>query len=268
VSPTAAPEHTCWSFDDHRSFDRYAREFLNDGLGCGEQVRYVPGPRSGGVTEWLLDTAGGRDESVRILAPEEAYRTSGAIDPVVQTAAYVTATEEALAAGFTGLRVVADTTALVRTAAHLDAFARYEYAIGRYMRVAPLRALCVFDRTALGDDAVAELACMHPRTNAIGVPFRLHAGATPHTTVLGGDLDAAAVELFAAALERADLRALHGRVVVHAEGLRFIDHHCLQVLQRYAERHAIMLVIRTSLSTVPVLVAMLGLSHLRAETIA
>ncbi|MDI6100820.1 MEDS domain-containing protein [Actinoplanes sp. NEAU-A12] len=268
VSRVAAPEHTCWAFDDDRSFCRYAREFLHAGLGHGEQVWYVPGPRSGGVAEWLRDAARGREESVRILAPEVAYPADGFIDPAEQITAYVAATEAALAAGFTGLRVVADATTLIRTAAHLDAFARYEFAIGRYMRIAPLRALCVFDRTTLGDDTVAELACLHPSTNAPGVPFRLQAGATARVAVLHGELDVASVDLFAAAIRRADLRPARGTVVVHAEGLRFIGHHCLAVLQRYAEQRAVTVVIRTRLRTVPTMVDLLGLSRIRVEMIA
>lgn len=268
VTPTAVPEHTCWSFDDDQSFSSYAREFLGAGLGCGEQVWYAPGPRSGGITEWLRDTAGGRDQSVQILDPEVAYPADGVIDPVGQTAAYVAATEGALAAGFTGLRVVADATALVGTSERLDAFARYEYAIGRYMRIAPLRALCVFDRTALGDDAIAELACLHPSTNAAAVPFRMHAGATARVAVVHGELDIAAVDLFAAALRRADLRPARGEVVLHAEGLGFLGHHCLAVLQDYAEQRAVTVVLRTRLSTVPPMVGLLGLSRVRVETIA
>lgn len=267
VSPTLLPDHTCWSFDDDRAFHRHAREFLRIGLCCGEQVWYVPGPRSGGIAEWLRATSASRDRSVRILDPEVAYPADGAIDPEEQTAAYVTATEEALSAGFTGLRVVADATALVRTAAHLDAFARYEFAIGRYMRIAPLRALCVFDRAALDDDAVAQLASLHPRSNMADVPFGLHAGATPRTAVLSGDLDVSMTGLFARAIERADLRPVRGEVVIHGEALRYIDHHCLRVLHAYAERRAIVVVLRTRLSTVPVMTELLGLLRIRVETL-
>lgn len=268
VSPPLLPDHTCWSFDDDRAFDRQAREFMSVGLCCGEQVWYVPGPRSGGVARWLRNTATGRERSVRILDPESAYPTDGVIDPDGQTAAYMAATEEALAAGFTGLRVVADATALVRTTDRLDAFARYEYAIGRYMRIAPLRALCVFDRSVLGDEAVAELACLHPRGNAADVSFRLYAGSTPRTTILSGELDAASADLFAGAMERAGLRAVRGEVAVHAEGLRYIDHHCLRVLNEYAERRGVTVVLRTRLTTVPVMADLLGLARLRTEAIA
>ncbi|GAA4945162.1 MEDS domain-containing protein [Actinoplanes utahensis] len=265
MSPTLLPDHTCWSFDDDRAFDRHAREFLRNGLCCGEQVWYVPGPRSGGIAEWLRGTSAKRERSVRILDPATAYPADGAIDPDAQTAAYVTATEQALSAGFTGLRVVADATALVRTAAHLDAFARYEFAIGRYMRIAPLRALCVFDRSALGDDAMAQLACLHPRSNTAGVSFGLHAGATPRTAVLSGELDVSMTGLLAGAIERAGLRPVRGEVVIHAEALRYIDHHCLRVLHAYAERHAIVVVLRTVLSTVSVMAELLGLLRIRVE---
>ena len=53
-----APEHTCWSYDDHRTFVLQARAFLHAGLSAGERVWYVPGQRSSGVTGWLLTSVG------------------------------------------------------------------------------------------------------------------------------------------------------------------------------------------------------------------
>ncbi len=268
MSQTVVPEHICWSYDDSRIFDGYARLFVHAGLAAGEQVWYVRGEPSGGLLDLQpRDGASWHANALRVLSPQETYAGDAVIDPAAQTAVYVTATERALAAGFTGLRVVADATAFVRTEAQLDAFARYEYAIGRYMRTAPVRALCVYDRAELGDEVVAQLACMHRRTNAVDVPFQLHPGPTRDAVVLSGELDSAAEQMLATALERADLRPVRGRIVVQGEGLGFVDHRCLRVLQRYARRRDATAVVRTRLTTVPPMVELLRLSHLRAETL-
>jgi hypothetical protein len=263
----SALDHSCWSYHDHRAFVLHARAFLYAGLAAGERVWYVPGRRSSGVTGWLLDGAAAWPAgAVRVLDPEEVYPSTGVLDPVAQTAAYVAATEDAVAAGFRGLRVVADATAMVRTRPRLDAFVRYEYAIGRYMRTAPLRAVCVYDRSRLGERAVAELACVHRRTNDGDVSFQLYAGRTAAETVLTGEVDVASEDLFVTVLERADLRAAGGEVVVRAEELAFITHRCLLALQRHAERRSFTVVFRTSLPTVAAMVDLLGLNRIRVET--
>lgn len=256
--------HTCWSYDDHQAFVLHVRDFLHAGLSAGERVWYAPGPRSNGVVGWLLDEAPAwPDGAVRVLDPEEVYRPRQPFDPVAQMGAYVTATEEAVAAGFRGLRVVGDATAMVSTRQRLDAFIRYEYAIGRYMLTAPLRAVCVYDRAELGDRAVAELAGVHARTNASHVPFHLHGGRTSAETVLTGEVDAGSEDLFLSLFESAELRPLDGRIVIEAAELDFITHRCLIALHRHAERRALTVVIRTRLSTVAPMVRALGLHRLR-----
>lgn len=202
---------------------------------------------------------------MRVLDPAEVYPRNGHFDPVAQMAAYVAATEDAVSAGFRGLRVVADATEMVRTRPRLDAFVRYEYAVGRYMRTAPLRAICVYDRTVLGDRAVEELACVHRRSNA-GLPFQLFAGRTAAETVLAGELDNTSEDLFTTVLERAELCPAGGEVTVHAERLEFITHRCLVALHRHAERRSFTVVIRTRLRTVAPMVTTLRLTRLRVET--
>ncbi|MEU4428682.1 MEDS domain-containing protein [Actinoplanes sp. NPDC024001] len=264
----SSPEHTCWAYDDHQTFVLHARAFLHAGLTAGEQVWYVPGRRSSGVTGWLLDGAPDWPPgAVRVFDPQEVYSAAGAFDPVAQLTAYMAATQDAVAAGFRGLRVVADATAMVRTRPQLDAFVRYEYAIGRYMRTAPLSALCVYDRTELGDRAVAELACVHRRTNAGHVPFQMYPGRTARDTVLTGEVDGSAEDLFATVLERAELHPVAGEVVVHAEELGFITHRGLLALQRHAERRELTVVIRTPLRTVAPMVGALGLTGIRVESL-
>ncbi|MCE6995451.1 MEDS domain-containing protein [Saccharothrix sp. S26] len=84
------------------------------------------------------------------------------VGPEQQVRVCADATQEALAAGFTGLLVVADVTPLVSTPARLEAFARYEHLVDCYMATHPLAGMCAYDRVQLGDAAVAQVACLHP----------------------------------------------------------------------------------------------------------
>ncbi|GIF05186.1 MEDS domain-containing protein [Actinoplanes siamensis] len=261
MTRVAEARHTCWAYDDHRPFDAYARDFLGAGLAAGERVWYVPGDWTGTTAAWLRGA--GPAGAARVISQADAYRGVAVVDPAGQVAAYAAATEDALAAGFTGFRVVAEATALVRSDAQRHAFATYEYVIGRYMRTAPMRAVCGYDRSELGDRAVAELACLHEASHEAGVTFQLHSGARAGESVLTGELDLAMREVFASALVHTDLATAGGEVVVDARELRFIDHQSLIALQRHLEARRLTAVVRTRLGATARLAGLLELPRVR-----
>ncbi|MFE9957626.1 MEDS domain-containing protein [Micromonospora sp. NPDC005299] len=262
--------HLCLAYDDPAALDARAVAHLAAGLAAGEQV-WLVAPGDPDSLARRLDRLPGLDaalrrRALRLLPVEEAYRHDEVVDPEKQVRAYAAATGDALAAGYTGLRVVAEATALVRSAAQREAFARYEHLIDRWMRYHPMSAVCAYDRRELSDAAIAELACMHPETNA-DVLFRLHAGGGEAVVELGGELDPSNHRLFAAALDRADPRPVDGRLVLDATGLRFVDHRCLLHLGDHARRHGATAVLRTSRSAAARLVELLDLAEVRVEVV-
>ncbi|MGI5245927.1 MEDS domain-containing protein [Dactylosporangium sp. CA-139066] len=266
MSAPASAKHLCWSYDDRHEFEARARDFLGAGLAAGEQVWYATAGGPGGLTGWLEEEGRARPGAVRFVPLEAAYRSGALVDPPAQVAEYVAATAAAVADGHAGLRVVVDVTPLVRTPAQFNAFARYEALVDRHITAAPMRAVCALDRGALGDRAVAELACLHPATNVDGARFSLRAGPPggPAAT-LAGDLDITADELLPAALAHVLPRPVDGRIVIDARDLRFVDHRALLHLQRYAEDSAAVAVLHTSLSTVGRLLDCLGAARVRVE---
>ncbi|WBB80715.1 MEDS domain-containing protein [Micromonospora sp. WMMD882] len=262
--------HVCWRYDDPSALHDAVAHFLAGGLAAGHQVWYVA-PGSNPVGDRLRATGEFQDAlrrgAARFVAVESAYGADEVVDPASQVSAYAAATEAALAAGYSGLRVAADATPLVRTPAQLDAFARYEHLVDRYMRGWPMSAMCVYDRRALGDRAIADLACLHPETNAEDVRFRLQAGALGDGhTVLAGELDISHHEVFLATLARADPRPVDGRLVVEATDLRFIDHRCLIRLYEHAHaRGAESVLLRTARPALARLAALLDLPGLHVE---
>lgn len=261
--------HVCWAYDDRESFAVEAERHLLDGLAAGERVWYVSARPDDAVTARLSRLpafadamAGGAAEVVSLAS---AYDAGGLVTPAAQIATYADATAAALAAGHTGLCVVADATDLVRTPAQLDAFARYEHRIDRWMRTRPFRAMCAYDRTQLGP-AVAELTCLHPVANITEPQFRLFA-APPgdgHAEV-AGELDSDNLHLFRTALDRADLRPDDGELLLRAPDLSFLDHRALVALDGYARRREATAVLRTPRSAVARLVSLLSLSSVRVE---
>ncbi|MFI6820413.1 MEDS domain-containing protein [Micromonospora sp. NPDC050187] len=265
----AAYRHVCWRYDDRVALHDQVRAFLLEGLALGERIWYVtaePDPVADRLREEPLIRDALRRGAARIVPLDSAYHHDHIVVPADQVRAYATATADALAAGHTGLRVAADATALVRTPAQRDAFARYEHLIDRYMRVRPMSAMCAYDRRLLGDEAVAELACLHPGTNVDDVLFRLYAD-TPGDgqAALVGELDASNHELFRAALDRADPRPADGRLVLEAADLRFIDHRNLIHLRDHARARGAVAVLRASRSAAARVAELLDLAGLDVE---
>ncbi|MFB9689027.1 MEDS domain-containing protein [Amycolatopsis plumensis] len=268
-----ARDHVCRGYRGRGGFVAHAQEFLAEGLAAGERVLYVaPGDEAALTGQLRADERcdeGLERGAVQVASVDEAYPTGAVVDPAGQVELYAAATSEALAAGFTGLRVAADATSLVRTPAQVDAFARYEHLVDHYMAGHPMSAMCGYDVAELGGGVVAQLACMHPTAHEGGAPFHLHGHARGGSAAaLEGDLDLESRELWPLALERAGLREEGGTIAIDAAGLDFVDHRSLVALAAYAERHATTVVLRTKLSTPARLVELLDLPGIRVEQAA
>ncbi|MEU7871887.1 MEDS domain-containing protein [Dactylosporangium sp. NPDC049140] len=199
VDALGGHDHVGWVFDDPDEYHPVVERFLADGRAAGQQVMFVA---DGDPT--------------------------AAADPAAQVRTYARATERALADGYTGLRVAADATPLVRTAQERAAFARYEFLMDVFMARRPMSGLCGFNRSELGDEAVAELAGMHPVARRGSTPLRLFATDRPGVAaVLAGEVDPGGHAQLQNALGRAELPADGGVVTLDARELTFIDHRAL-----------------------------------------
>ncbi|WP_246009907.1 MEDS domain-containing protein [Actinokineospora cianjurensis] len=262
-------DHVCWGYRDPDDFRDHAGGFLVDGLAIGQRPQYVvtsqDAPRALARLrrDPRLDRAV-RDGVLQVTAIDAAYAGEAAVDPAAQVDWYVAATQDAVAAGFTGLRVVGEATPLVGTAGQFDAFARYEHLMDRRMPDVPFAALCGYDLTVLGEPAVAQIAVMHPFTNLDRPGFRLCGSPLPGCAVaIGGELDLANADLFAAALDRADLPVVDGTITLDCTDLEFIDHRALITLaERAGDATLVLLTPRSGPSRV---VDLLGLRSVRVE---
>ena len=257
-------DHVCWAYDDVSGFEAYAETFLAAGLAAGHQVWYVAEAEAPLVGRLRVADP----DAVRFVSLVDNYSPDATADPDASARLYADATAAALAAGYAGLRVAADVTSLVRTPDQLDAFARYEHLADRLIRTRPYSAVCGYARAELGDEAIAQIACLHAATNA-AVPFRLHAADPAEAAVeLTGELDSAGHELLRAALDRTDLRPSGGRLVVRADGLTFVDHRSLIMLGRYAADRSAVAVLRGAPPAARRIATLLDLPALTVESAA
>lgn len=264
-------DHVCWRYRDVREFRERACAFLAEGLALGYRVRYVGTGDVNALVEHL-DGIDGIAEALRtgaaqVVSLDAAHPVGTVVEPAAHVRTYREATEAALAAGFTGLRVAADCTSLVRTPEQLAAFSRYEHRIGHYMADQPFSAMCAYSDEEVDDHAFAQVACMHPNTNTSFPGFRLHA-AGDRVTTLGGEVDPTDGDLFALALQRADLRPRGGQLVFDATDLTFFDHRSLLYLARHAADRGASVVLRASWPGVATLVDLLDLANVRVERAA
>jgi anti-anti-sigma regulatory factor len=262
-------DHVCWGYDDADRRRGRVQEFLAEGLTLGERVCYLT---SGDVDAVLADLCGVdwlatalRDGSAQVASLEAIHPAGAVADPATRVGAYARATEEAVTAGYTGLRVAVEATALVRTPAQLAAVTRYEHLIDRYLAGSPFSALCAFNRAELGEETIEHLACLHRTSNTPGPGFRLHAGSTPDCAAeMAGELDVTNRKLFAQVVPQIEPPP-GADLVVDASGLTFIDHYSLRQLADHAQRHGAHLVMRTSWPGVARIVTALNLPHVRIE---
>jgi anti-anti-sigma regulatory factor len=263
-------DHVCWSYDDGAEFRRRAREFLAEGLTLGQSACYIGDGSSDALAADLRGAAGMaralRQGTARVVSMRDICRLDGVIEPEAQVAAFARATEEALSHGFSGLRIAADVTTVVRRPAQREAFARFEHLIDRYMTARPLAALCGYDRAELGDAAVAELACLHPNTNRRTPLFRLYASTDLECAAeLAGELDIVSAELFPLALRHADPAAAGPRVLLDASRVSFIDHRSLVALDDHARERGATVALRADLFTPARVIELLGLACVQVE---
>jgi hypothetical protein len=246
--------HLCWAFTDRGEYLTRAGEYVSDALAAGQWVQYV-GAGTPAQLRGELDALAGQtlvDTSrVGVSTLEEFYGVGGGsrpVDPQAAVAALIAGTENALAAGYTGFRMVLECTALVRTQQQRAMFARVEYVIDHQISMLPASALCAYNLAELGAAAVAELACLHPYARPGSTLFRLYAQPGAECA-LAGEIDLSCAELFATTLTRTIAQPVGGcgaGLIVDCTGLDFIDHRGVLALAATAQLTGHPLVVRTA----------------------
>jgi hypothetical protein len=165
--PESGPaDHVCWVYDDPRDLDTAAARFLAGGLARGDRLLVI----GDGMLETLhRDTLpfGGTDAllatgALEILDLHTAYEGAAPFSPEQQLAFYDAATRKALDDGFTGLRVVAEVSALAADPETRAALVRWEHlAEALVARGSGFTAMCAY-RGDVTVEALAEITSAHP----------------------------------------------------------------------------------------------------------
>ena len=261
-------DHVCWPFRDRGELAVVARAFVLEGLGRDERVAYVGQGHSRDLQCDLVGVPGvqrcldGGQLQVTDIATMPA--SDPLTDPVDELIDLAAMTQDALDAGYTGLRMMANGTLRVVDPRRRDRFVRYEHLLDRFCLDHAFTGVCALNAAAIGEDLVAELGCVHALTHGELSPFRLCA-AREADAALAGSVDASGVAYLVEALRRIGLPRSRGRAVLDATDLEFIDVRGLLELDRYAVQNGGTVVLRSPPSFVPRMIALLDLRAVLLE---
>jgi anti-anti-sigma regulatory factor len=230
--------HACWVFDRKQHFVEAALEYLTEGLRFGQRLAYVGSEPLDEQRERLdpLGDVGALIDrgALQLFTLPDLYRVGEPVDPDAQLAIYDGATKQALADGFSGLRVAAQVTDLVAEPSTREAHVRWESIADSFMAANPLSALCGYEREALSEDLLGDLAAVHPAARGVADLAPFHLFSDSGNLVLEGEVD-----LFSAnALDRAFALVDSGTAPDSLDlgELEFIDHQALYALAGHTRR--------------------------------
>jgi len=180
-------DHIGWAFSGPDEFAGVAGDFLREGRERGERLMFVAAEPGEEAYARMIGSFGASDLEVASIA--DVYGASGIVDATAQRATFATVLEQALADGYTGIRVAADNTPLVQTPYRFKAWMHWELVADGFMAANQVIGLCGFDRTAINVDTLRHLVTLHPLSSAAEpIPqFRLFVDTSG--LCLEGDVD-------------------------------------------------------------------------------
>jgi MEDS: MEthanogen/methylotroph, DcmR Sensory domain len=166
-------DHIGWIFSGPGEFAALAEPFLAEGGARNERLMYVADdPDTAVFGPWTDSLPPGTLTGATVA---EVYGESGIVDAAKQQATFAQVLDQALAAGYSGIRVAADNTPLVLGPERIDAWMRWEIVADHFMSQNPVTGLCAFDKTRTDVNTLSHLATFHPVWPAESdqPPFRL-----------------------------------------------------------------------------------------------
>jgi hypothetical protein len=157
-------DHVAWVFDGPEQFCELVRPFLAEGAARAELLMLVgedPDPTAVGD---LVESC--PDGAFQVASVSEVYGSTGIVDPNAQRATFSGVLSEAMAEGFSGIRVAADNSSLVLDEERLSAWMDWECVADRFMSENPVTGLCAFDRSRVDMSQLRDLAALHPLVSA------------------------------------------------------------------------------------------------------
>lgn len=149
--------HSAWVFDSPGEFEAGATRFFASAP-PDERLMFIADDP--GLRRWprsLIDS--GR---LRLASTSDVYGPDHVVDPAAQRATFAAVLDEAVADGYTSIRVAADNTSLLLSPEQFAAWSRWERVADAFMAEYPVTGMCGFDRSRLHADELREMILVHP----------------------------------------------------------------------------------------------------------
>ncbi len=132
-------DHMGWVFAGPNEFAAVAAPYLTEGAALGERVMYVAeDPHPDDMSQLATHV---NADALRVASIAEIYGASGVVDPARQLATFMAELADALAAGYTGLRVAADNSSLVSDETQMKAWTEWEVVADHTIAAEPFTGL-------------------------------------------------------------------------------------------------------------------------------
>lgn len=156
-------DHTVWFGEGSADLYALASEALAEGVRRNEKLMFVAaGPDPARLTD--LDAERLIEGGQLVVADVDAVYGGGTdFSASAQLDMFRNALDDALAAGYSGIRVVADNTPLAL--GDDTSFARWlawEQLTDHFQAASMVTGICFFDRTALSAERLSDIAALHP----------------------------------------------------------------------------------------------------------
>jgi|GEM_PF-1839927 len=232
--------HACWGFEQPEEFVDATLEFFTDGLRSNQRLVYLSSEPVAEQRERLapLGNVGAMVDrgALHLLELKDLYDLGRPVDPVSQVTLFKAATEAARADGYSGLCLATQSTEMVREPCTWEAHLRLESRADQMASAVGMSALCGYQRGALPESVLGDLAAIHPTANAVAEAAPFHLFGESGRLVLGGEIDRFSTPALIRALTIAHTAA--ETTSLDLEALEFIDHHGFEALAAHTRRLA------------------------------
>lgn len=236
-------DHVCWPFDTDEDYAATLASWIETGVTRGERVLSLSGQVS---VDWLRAavTAHGVPVDALIEAGQAVladartvFAGTGSFDADGVTEGYRLAAEQAVADGYTALRVMADLGWAANGLATPRQLVCHELSADRLIADLPMLALCGYDTRIASRTVAAQVCSVHPACAHDGsTPFCVLTGADG-SFVVRGEVDFACAQSWRVVLD-ALAAGSDEQLTLDVGGLDFIDLTGLRALVAVADELA------------------------------
>jgi hypothetical protein len=162
-------DHAVWFGDGSAELYAMASEALAEGVRRNEKLMFVASDPDTSLLQGFAARRLIEDGQLEIVDVEAAYGGGTDFSAGAQLATFQRVLDDALAEGYSGIRVVADNTSLAQ--GDDESFARWlawEQLTDHFQADSLVTGICFFDASAISAERLADLAALHPMRMAAG----------------------------------------------------------------------------------------------------